>query len=106
MQVDGAFRVTHPVIEVMNVRQDVGMGHHYAFRLAGRAARINESEYRVRVIHNFWRKIVSNFQWILIEDLLPRGPRGRDRQRGMTDQSTWSRISEHSVNFHRGKAGI
>src|SRR5277367_69269 len=74
MQVDGAFCVSHPVVEVVDIGQDISVSHHYTLGPASRAARVNESQYRIRVVHNLGRNVVSNLQGILIEHPLPRYP--------------------------------
>src|ERR1700688_1924159 len=43
MQVDTALSISHPIAEVVHVRQDVGVSHHDALRPARRAARVDES---------------------------------------------------------------
>src|ERR1700686_4773395 len=42
MQIDAAFSVSHPITEVVQVRQDVGVRHHDALRPARRATGIDE----------------------------------------------------------------
>ena len=101
MQVDGAFRVSHPVVEVVDVGQDIRVSHHHAFGPARRTARVNQSHNRFGVINNVGGKIVSNLQGILIEHPLPRYPDRWGGQRGMTDQAMRSRIGEHPINFRQ-----
>ena len=71
MQIDGTLCVSHPVIKVVDIGQDVRVSHHHALGLAGRATRVNKSQNRFRIINNVGRTIVSSFQGILIEHPLP-----------------------------------
>src|ERR1700731_137511 len=50
MQIHAAFSISHPIAEVVEVRQDVGVSHHDALRPARRAAGIDEGQYCFRVI--------------------------------------------------------
>src|SRR5882672_12962753 len=58
MQIDTAFSVSHPIAEVVEVRQDIGVTHHDALWPARRATGIDESENRFRVINRIWTGVV------------------------------------------------
>src|SRR6516225_122727 len=53
MQIDTAFSVSHPIVKVVEVGQDVGVGYLDALRPARRATCVDESENRFRVINRF-----------------------------------------------------
>src|SRR6266478_8926189 len=67
MQKDTAFSVTHPIAEVIDVREDVGVSHHHALRPARRAARIDEGENCLWVINRIWTAVVRKGQGLFIE---------------------------------------
>src|SRR6266404_7399800 len=79
------------------------MPHLNTFRLAGRAAGIDESENRIRIVNRIWNGIASNFQRLLIEHQVPGNLRGWDRQRRMANQSARLRIIEDAVDFFNRK---
>src|SRR6266404_599591 len=62
MQIDAAFSVSHPITEVVKVRQDVGVRDHDALGPARRTARINESLNCYRVIDRIWTRAVPSVQ--------------------------------------------
>jgi hypothetical protein len=43
VEVDPAFGVAHPVVEVVNIGKDIAMRHHDAFWLPRRAARVDKA---------------------------------------------------------------
>src|SRR5271163_3419260 len=51
-RLDSAFTVAHPVVEVIDVREHIGMAHHNAFGPAGCAAGIDKGQNCVRVIED------------------------------------------------------
>src|SRR5258706_6225710 len=67
MQIDTAFSVSHPIAEVVEVRQDVGVAHHDALRPAGGAAGIDEGENCFGVINRIWTGVVRNVEGLLVE---------------------------------------
>ncbi len=75
------------------------MPHLNTFRLAGRAAGIDESENRIRIVNRIWNGIAPNFQRLLVEHQLPGNLRGWDRQRRMTDQAARFGVAEDAVDF-------
>src|SRR4029077_17605630 len=101
-----AFRVTHPVIKMVNVSQNVSVSYHHALGPASRAARVNQSQHCFRVITNLGRTIVSNLQWILIEYSLPGHLHGWSWQRGVKNQPTWSRVGEHPINLRQREDSV
>src|SRR6202162_5483804 len=58
VQIYTPFSVSHPIAEVVQVRQHVGVRHHDALRSARRATGIDESENRFRVINTIWTGVV------------------------------------------------
>src|SRR5277367_4124650 len=60
MQIDTAFLASHPIVEVVEVRQDVRVSHHDALRPTRGAARINQGQNCVRVINRIWTGGVPN----------------------------------------------
>src|SRR5713226_741580 len=83
MQIDAALSVSHPIAEVVDVRQDVGVSHHDALRPTRRAARIDESQNRFRVINRIWAGAVPKIQGLFIEHELPWKLHRRLREREM-----------------------
>src|SRR5258707_13334599 len=50
MKINTAFAITHPIIKVMDVRKHIGVSQHHPFWPACRAARIDKSQNRIRVV--------------------------------------------------------
>src|SRR5215204_7557007 len=50
VEVHTTFAVSHPVVEMINIRLDVGVGHEHALGTTGPAARVDERQNRVRVV--------------------------------------------------------
>src|SRR5713101_5818238 len=106
MQIDTAFSVSHPIAEVVDVGQDVGVTNHDALRPARRATRIDESENRFRVINRIWTGVVPTIQGLFIEDELPRKLYGRFRERGVPHQPAWFCIKQNSIDFGCGEPRV
>src|SRR6266852_1747098 len=106
MQIDTAFSVSHPIAEMFEVRQDVGVTHHDTLRPARRATGIDESENRFRVIDRIWTGVVPTVQGLFIKDELPRKLNRRDRKRGMPHQPAWFCIKQNSIDFGRGEPRV
>src|SRR5713226_6083659 len=82
MQIDTTFSVSHPIAEVVEVRQDAGVTHHDTLRPARRATGIDESENRSRVIDRIWTGVVPTVQGLVMEGEWPRKLNRTDRCRG------------------------
>ena len=80
MEKHAALGVSHPVIQMIDIGQNVSVSDHHALGMAGSSARVNKSQNRVRIINYIGRRIVSSFQGILIEHPLPGYWHGRSRQ--------------------------
>ncbi len=106
MQIDTAFSVSHPIAEVVEVRQDVGVTHHDTLRPARRATGIDESENRFRVIDRIWTGVVPTVQGLFIKDELPRKLNRRHRKRGMPHQPAWFCIKQNSIDFGCGEPRV
>src|SRR6202166_4259960 len=65
-EIDAAFSISHPIAEVIEVRQDVSVSHHDALRPARGAARIDERQNCFRVINRIWTGVVTNVQRLFI----------------------------------------
>src|SRR6266567_1336329 len=103
MQIDTPFPVSHPIAEVVDVREDVGVSHHDALGPARRATGIDESENRFGVINRIWTGVVQNVQGLFIEHELPRKLHRRLREGGMPHQPTRSCIKQNSIDFGCGE---
>src|SRR6266849_5778935 len=106
MQIDTAFSVSHPIAEVVEVRQDVGVTHHDALRPARRATGIDESENRFRVINRIWTGFLPNVEGLFIQLELPWKLRGRSRERGMPHQPARFCIKQNSIDFGGGEPRV
>src|SRR5882724_7726805 len=80
VQIDSAFWIAHPVVEIVDVRQDIGMSHYNALRPTSSPAGIDESQNRFRVVTYIGRGIVSKLPRVLVEHSLPRDAHCRYRQ--------------------------
>ena len=60
MEIAPTFVVWHPVIEKVHVGEDIGVSHHNSLGMAGRAARVNESQNCFRVIKGIRTLTVRN----------------------------------------------
>src|SRR6266403_1010671 len=106
MQIDTAFSVSHPIAEVVEVRQDVGVTHHDTLRPARRATGIDESENRFRVIDRIWTGVVPTVQGLFIKDEVPRKMNRRRSKRGMPHQPAWFCIKQNTLDFGCGEPCI
>src|SRR5579863_10290585 len=94
VQIDATLSVAHPIIEVVNVRQDVGVTHHDALWSAGSAAGVDESHDCFGIINRIWTKCVQNLQGVFVDHELPRKLYSGIRERGMPYQSAGFRINQ------------
>src|ERR1700756_2942662 len=106
MQIDTAFSVCHPIVEVVEVRQDVGVSHHDALGPARCATRIDKSEDRFRVINGIWTGIVLNLQGLFIEYELPRQLNRRLRERRMPHEPSRLCIKQNLIDFSCGEPRV
>src|SRR5713226_4269071 len=106
MQIDTAFSVSHPIAEVVDVRQDIGVVYHDTLRPARCATCIDESQNRFRVINRIRAGCVPNVQGLFIEHELPRKLYRRLRERGMPHQPTRFCIKQNSIDFSCGEPRV
>src|SRR5260370_30498135 len=93
------FLKREPEVSVINVLENICMPDLDAFRPAGCAARVDESENGVGVINWIRNGVALNIERLLIKHQLPRNLYGRDRQRRMANQSARLCIGEDPVDF-------
>src|ERR1700686_2574564 len=62
VQVNSAFGVAHPVVEVVDVSKDIGMRHHDAFWLSRRAACIDKPQNGLGVVKDFRNRVAANWK--------------------------------------------
>src|SRR6266702_7606585 len=95
VQVDPAFGVAHPVVEVVDVSKDIPMRHHDAFWLPCRAARIDKAQNGLRVVKQLWSRVAANWKGFLVEHLLPAQLYPGDCEGRMAHDPMRTRIFEH-----------
>ena len=66
-----AFLKWHPVVERVNVGENIGVSQHNALGMASRAARVNESQNRVWIIKVNRTRAARNRQGFPVENQLP-----------------------------------
>src|ERR1700693_4995477 len=71
VQVDPAFGIAHPVVEVVNVSKDIPMRHHDAFWLPRRAARVDKAQNGLGVVKDLRNRVAANWKRFLVDHLLP-----------------------------------
>src|SRR5713226_8796761 len=106
MQIDTAFSVSHPIAEVVDVRQDIGVVYYDTLRPARCATCVDESQDRFRVINRIRAGCVPNVQGLFIEHELPRKLCRRLRERGMPHQPTRFCIKQNSIDFSCGEPRV
>jgi hypothetical protein len=106
MQIDTAFSVSHPITEVVEVRQDVGVSHYDALRPARGTTGIDESKNPFRVMNRIWTGVVPNVQGLFIEHELPLMLHDRSWERGMPHQPTRFCIKQNSIDFRCGASCV
>src|SRR5580704_19082902 len=70
MEVDPAFGVAHPVVEVVDVSKDIPMRHHDAFWLPCRAARIDKPQNGLGVVKDLRSGIAANWKGFLVDHVV------------------------------------
>src|SRR5580704_6802530 len=106
MQIDTAFSVRHPTVEVVEVRQDVGVSDHDALGPSRCATRIDKSEDRFRVINGIWTGAVLNLQGLFIEHELPWQLCRSLRERRMPHQASRFCIKQNLIDFSCGEPRV
>src|SRR5882724_3917973 len=71
VQVDPAFGVAHPVVEVVDVSKNIPMRHHDAFWLPRRTAGVDKPQNGFGVVKDFRNRVATNWKWFLVDYLLP-----------------------------------
>src|SRR4029077_2269771 len=106
VEVDSAFGVAHPVVEVVDVCKDIPMCYHHAFWLPGRAACVDKPQNGVGVIEGLLNKTAANWNGFLVDYLLPIRLGSGDSEGGMANDPTRTRIFEHPVDLFGRQPGI
>src|SRR5258706_11984265 len=58
MEIDTTFSVTHPVVHVVQIRQNVAMSECHTFGPARRPAGIDECKYSIRVVDMRGKRVI------------------------------------------------
>src|SRR5262245_32067864 len=95
-----------PVIEVVDIRQDIGVGERNAFGAAGCTAGVDESQDRVRIVNWIATELDRSVQWLFIEHPLPRELDGRRRQRRVPDEAARVRVGKDAIDFDDREPGV
>src|SRR6266403_4337373 len=72
MEIDTAFSVTHPVIHVVQISQNVGMSECHTFGPARSPAGIDECKYSIRVVDIRRQRVFPKVAWLFVGDQLAR----------------------------------
>src|SRR5258706_10142738 len=72
MKIDTAFSVTHPVVNVIQISQDVGMSECHTFGPARSPAGIDEGKYSIRVVDIRRKWVFPKVEWFFVDDQLVR----------------------------------
>src|SRR5947199_8844559 len=99
VQIDPAFGVAHPVVEVVDISQDILMRYHDAFWPAGCAAGVNKAQDSVGVVKDLRNKIAINRKRFLVDHLFPVQLYSWDSEGGMTHDPVRTRIFENLVDL-------
>src|SRR5882762_5407749 len=99
VQVDPAFGIAHPVVEVVDISKDIPMRHHDAFWLPRRAARVDKPQNGLGVVEDLRSRIAANWKGFLVNYLLPAQLHPGDSEGGMADDPMRTRIFEHLVDL-------
>jgi hypothetical protein len=58
-------------VDVLDVREHVGVHHDHAPGMSGRAARVDERQRRIRIVDRLRRVVAPHVQRVLIDHHLP-----------------------------------
>src|SRR3984957_12259333 len=67
VQVYPAFGIAHPVVEVVDVSQDIPMRYHDAFRLPRRAAGVDKAQNGLGVVKDLRNWAAANWKGFLVD---------------------------------------
>src|SRR5215471_4908471 len=68
MKIDTLFSVTHPVVDVVHVRHDIGVCQRHALRQAGCSTGVNQGKNRVRIVYRLEKCVVLKLKGLLVDD--------------------------------------
>src|SRR5260370_35347810 len=105
VQVDPAFGIAHPVVEVVDVSKDIPMRHHASFWLPRRAARVDKPQNGLGVVKDLRSRVAANWKGFLVAHLLPGQLHSRNSEGGMADDPVRTRIFEHPGDLFGRQAG-
>lgn len=71
VEIHSTLSVSHPIVEVVNVGQNIGVSHHNSLWLTSRATRVDKSQNRFRVVAYAGVEVASPLQDLLVEHPLP-----------------------------------
>src|ERR1700733_15986277 len=97
VQVDSAFGVAHPVVEVVDISKNVAMCHHDAFWLPRRAARVDQAQDGLGVVKDLRNGVAADWKRVPVDRLLPAQIYCGDCAGGMADDPMRTRMFEHPV---------
>src|SRR5229473_7118641 len=66
VQIDSAFGIAHPVVEIVDVSKDVPMRHHDAFWLPRRAARVDKAQNGIGVVKDLRNRVAASWKGFLV----------------------------------------
>src|SRR6202041_2063804 len=71
VEVDPAFGVAHPVVEVVDVGEDIAMRHHDAFWPPRCAARVDKAQNGLGIVKDLRNRAAANWKRVPVDHLLP-----------------------------------
>src|SRR6266496_1000067 len=72
MEIDTTFSVTHPVVHVVQISQNVAVSECHTFGPARSPAGIDECKYSIRVVDIRRKWVIPKVQWFFVDDQLAR----------------------------------
>src|SRR5262249_9631409 len=106
VQINGAFPVRHPVVQTVDVLEDIGMTQHDTLGTAGCAGGEDGGEVGLGVVDGLATGIAGYVQLFCVDPPLPRRLQGGDGQRRVANQAAGSCIAQHVTELHRRKPRV
>src|SRR6266403_339396 len=106
MKIDTAFSVMHPVVDVVQISQNVGMSECHTFGPARSSAGIDECEYSVRVVNIRRKGVFPKVEWFFVDDQLARKRNAWSSQRRMPNQPMRSCVNQYMIDLVLRQPGI
>src|SRR5580704_1904720 len=106
VKIDSSLAIVHPVIEVVDVRPDVGVSQYNTLGVTRRAACVNQGKNCFGVVARVGTGFVSAWRLFLVDDHLPGYANAGHGKRRMANEPMWGSVAENVIDLDCREPGV